>query len=239
MIICHSRRFAFVHIHKTAGTSIELALDPFLTWSDLIIGSSRFGEAVENYYRNRFGLDKHSSVQDIETVCGQEIAHNYYLFATVRHPLDRLCSLYNYVGSLVFGWAEKRGVAPGEMASYVTEEVRKQVPFLRWATSRAFLGTPAFSEFIRDARLSEDRAFHTQLSRLRSVDDGQVYADVLRLEDMSAWLPGLQAKLGWEFGLPYSNESRLKLIRREMISPDDRRYVEDCFSEDYAAFGYE
>jgi hypothetical protein len=239
MIICHSRRFAFVHIHKTGGTSIELALDPFLTWSDLVLGSTRFGETINQHYHHRFGLDKHSSVQDIETICGQEIARNYYLFATVRHPLDRLCSIYNYIGSLIYDWAEKSGIAPSEVAAHLTEEACRRAPFLIWPTSRAFLGTPAFSEFIRDARLSGDRAFHTQLSRLRSVADGRIYAEALRLEDRSAWLPALRAKLGWKFDLPHSNESRLKLISRTMVSPDDRRFVEDCFSEDYAAFGYE
>jgi hypothetical protein len=210
-----------------------------LAWSDLILGSTRFGQTIHEYYRYRFGLDKHSSVQDIETICGQEIVRNYYLFATVRHPLDRLCSIYNYVGSLVFNWAEKSGIPPSEVAAHLTEEACKKAPFLTWPACRAFLGTPAFSEFIRDARLSGDWAFHTQVSRLRRAADGRIHAEALRLEDRSAWLPALQAKLGWEFDLPHSNESQLKLISRATVSPDDRRYVEDCFSEDYAAFEYE
>src|SRR5215469_2544795 len=58
MIISHSRRFIFVHIHKAGGTSVEQALDPHLAWNDLILGGSQFGEKIQGAYQKRFGLNK-------------------------------------------------------------------------------------------------------------------------------------------------------------------------------------
>ena len=38
MIISHTHRLIFVHIQKTAGTSVTVALDPFMGWNDIILG---------------------------------------------------------------------------------------------------------------------------------------------------------------------------------------------------------
>src|SRR5258708_2149793 len=109
MIISHSRRFIFVHIHKTGGTSVELALDKFLSWNDLVLGGSPLGEAMNDTYRERYGLDKHSSVAEIDQVCGPQLSSRYTVLATVRHPLNRLCSLYNFVGTIVHHHAQAHG----------------------------------------------------------------------------------------------------------------------------------
>ena len=46
MIISNSHKFIFVHILKTAGTSICAALDPTLRWNDVILGGTGFGEKM-------------------------------------------------------------------------------------------------------------------------------------------------------------------------------------------------
>jgi hypothetical protein len=238
MIICHSKRFVFIHIQKAGGTSIELALNPFLSWSDLILGSSNFGEKIDSYYRARFGLSKHSSIADIERVCGEEILCDYYVFATVRDPLDRLCSLYNYVGSKVYDWAERERIPLGEAAAHITKEAEERAPALKWAASRAFVEAQTFSRFIRHEKLSAAAAFRSQTERLRSQKDGTIRAQFFRLEDREAWHSQLQKILGLEFTIPHANRTRLQLMRRDEISTEDRRYVEARFSDDYAAFGY-
>jgi len=238
MIICHSRRFIFIHIQKAGGTSIELALDPFLSWSDLILGSSGFGERIDAHYRSRFGLGKHSSVADIERVCGEAILRDYYVFATVRDPLDRLCSLYNYVGSKVYDWAERERIPLGEAAAHMTKEALTRTPALKWAASRAFIEAATFSRFIRHERLSVAPGFRGQAERLRSQKDGTIRAEFFRLEDAEAWHPQMQEILGLEFTIPHANRSRLRLMRQDEVSAEDRRYVEARFRDDYGALGY-
>ena len=239
MIICHSRRFIFVHIHRTGGTSIESALDPFLCWNDLILGSSPFGEGMNNLYGNRFGLHKHSSVADIESICGDEICRNYYVFAMVRHPLDRLCSLYNFIGAVVHKWAAQQGISPNDIAAYIAANAQASTPALNWPCSKAFIETTSFSEFIRDERLPADNASHTQVSRLRSLSDGTIRAQFYRLEDRDEWLSRVKDTLALEFTLAHTNKSELKLITRDAVSHEDRAYIEARFTEDYATFGYQ
>jgi hypothetical protein len=41
MILSMSRRFAFIHLYKTAGESIECAYDQVATWQDVILGGPR------------------------------------------------------------------------------------------------------------------------------------------------------------------------------------------------------
>jgi hypothetical protein len=239
MIICHSKRFIFVHIHRTGGTSLELALDQFLCWNDLILGSSLFGEGLNNLYENRFGLHKHSSVADIESICGDEICRTYYVFALIRHPVDRLCSLYNFVGSIVHKWAAQRGISPKDVAASIACDSHASTPALRWPSFQAFIGATSFSEFIRDRRLAVDNAFRTQVSRLRSLHDGAIRAEFFRLEDRDAWLPRVKETLALDFNFAHTNNSELKLVTTNAVSHEDRAYVEARFAEDYATFDYD
>ena len=70
MIISNSHRFIFVHVLKTGGTTVCAALDPFLRWNDVVLGGTEFGERMNGPYRDRFGLRKHSTAQEIRAVVG-------------------------------------------------------------------------------------------------------------------------------------------------------------------------
>src|ERR1700733_3491931 len=120
MIISHSKRFIFVHIHKAGGTSVEQALDPFLAWNDLILGGSPLGERMQAPYKKKFGLSKHSAVSEIETVCGPRYLEEYFVFSLVRHPLARVCSIYNFVATTVNNWAARHNIP--------SEDVRQRIP---------------------------------------------------------------------------------------------------------------
>jgi Sulfotransferase family len=217
---------------------MELALDRFLCWNDLILGSSPFGEVLNSLYENRFGLHKHSSVSDIETICGDDICENYYVFALVRHPVDRLCSLYNFAGSVVHKWAADRGISPKDVTTSIANDSQASTPALRWPSSQAFIATTSFSEFIHDQRLAADNAFRTQVSRLRSLRENAIRAQFFRLEDRDVWLSRVKDALGLDFNFTHTNESELKLITTDAVLPEDRSYLKVRFAEDYATFDY-
>src|SRR5580692_11513231 len=139
MIISQSRRFVFIHIHKAGGTSVEFGLAPYLAWNDIILGSTPLGEAMNIPYNAQYQLNKHSSISDVERVCGTETIADYYVFSVVRHPLDRLCSLYNFVGSIVSGWAISQHISPSNVKSYLKKNpsVLEKTPVLTWPASKA------------------------------------------------------------------------------------------------------
>jgi hypothetical protein len=240
MIISQSRRFIFIHIHKAGGTSVEFGLAPYLAWNDIILGSTPLGEAINIPYNAQYRLNKHSSIGDLERVCGAETIVGYYVFSVVRHPLDRLCSLYNFVGSIISRWAISQGISPNDVQDYLKKnpDALKKASELTWPASRAFIGTSDFSSFIRDNNLVWEIGYHTQVSRLKNSVDGTLGGTIFRLEDRSKWIPELRKTLGVEFSLPHKNSSELKLATRDMVSIEDKNYIEEYYAEDYAAFGY-
>jgi hypothetical protein len=237
MIICHSRKFIFVHIHKTGGTSVERALDPHLAWNALILGGSPFGERIQQPYAKKYGLNKHSSITEIAAICGRNILDEYFVFSIVRNPLSRLCSMYNFVATSLGNWAEQQKIDFDDIAAHITPQAAQKKPALKWASSKAFLRSRNFSEFIRHKSLSDAPGFRSQVSCLASPDNRVLSAQFFRLEDCPAWIEELNEQLGIKFTLPKANES-VKLQEESSITAEDREYIKSLFHDDYEAFGY-
>ncbi len=77
MLISHRFKFIFIHIPKTGGTSVQLALKPF-------------ADAGEEY-----GLTSHATALDARRAL-PEIFNSYFKFAFVRNPWDLEVSMYQY-----------------------------------------------------------------------------------------------------------------------------------------------
>ncbi|HEY6579142.1 MAG TPA: sulfotransferase family 2 domain-containing protein [Rhizomicrobium sp.] len=239
MIISHSRHFTFVHIHKAGGSSVERALDPHLAWNDLVLGGSRFGERIQPPYSEKFGLNKHSSVADIEKICGSRYVNEYYLFALVRHPVARVCSIYNFVATMLNNWARRQNITLPEVAAHITPKAAKKTPSLNWTSSRVFLRSGSFSEFIRDESLAAAPGFRTQAGLLSPAADRGPQGEFFRLEEYPQWADALGKRIGVEFNLPHVNRSELRLVDPDGVPADDRALIESKFHVDYAAFGYD
>lgn len=235
MIISHSRRFVFIHIHKTGGTSMEVALDPHLAWNDLVIGSTPLGQAINDAYHKRFGLSKHSGLADIARICGRGVLEDKHVFALVRDPAARLCSLYNFVARMVERWSAQHGVGLDEIRER-GEALAKDHPTLRWPASRAFYEADGFGGFLRHPRLHQDLAFRSQLSRVSGVEG--IAVDAIPIERIAERLPALQERLGVTLTLPHLNRTERVLVRDADLTGDDRAFIRERFAEDYDAFGY-
>lgn len=96
MIISHSKKFIFIHIQKTAGTSITRYLDKYLNYQDIVIGSTEFGEQIQPFFKKKFNITKHSYANRIKALTGEEVWDSYFTFSLVRNPWDRMVSLYNW-----------------------------------------------------------------------------------------------------------------------------------------------
>jgi len=237
MIISRSLNFIFIHIHKTGGSSMEIALDPYLRWDDLVLGSTPLGEAMNDHYRRRYGLHKHSSIQEVQNVCGADLVARCYCFAMVRHPVHRICSLYNFVGSIVTKWAVNKGLSVDAIRADLNRFAKAHPP-LGWPASRAFIQSQSFAEFLAHPDLYRDEGFLPQTSRL-SLEGKGLACTPLKLEECNHWLPKLSARLGVDLKLPHVNASGQKLVSAETISPESRETIRTMFAEDFATFGYD
>lgn len=232
MIVSHSRRFIFCHIPKTAGESLVEALEPHLGWDDLVLGSS-VGETFTRRYRARFGLGKHATAPQIRAVVGEDIWDRYLTFSVVRHPTDRMRSLYAYL-ELTKRRADRARVRRGALP---WPRRPSDHPWV-WPEMKAYRSTGSFSEFARHWLLDHGELARPQATALGCDDAGTPMVDmVLRYEDLSENVAALLRHLELPATpLPHRNVTGGE---KPPLSPADRTFLAERYARDLEAFGYE
>jgi hypothetical protein len=71
-IINSTFAFVFVHVPKSAGTSVTAALSQLSSTIDVEIGGSVFGEAIQGPHQKRHGLSRHSTALEIRSIVGAQ-----------------------------------------------------------------------------------------------------------------------------------------------------------------------
>jgi hypothetical protein len=135
MIISKSKNFIFIHLEKCGGTSIEAALEPHLSWDDIILGSTEFGTTIQIAYEKRFGrspLSKHSTAQEIKEYLKKDY-ESMYKFATVRDPIELVTSLYFYSKKIVDNFIYQNKVD----LKYLLDWTIKEMP-TQWKREEVF-----------------------------------------------------------------------------------------------------
>jgi hypothetical protein len=101
-MISHKHKFIFIHVHKTGGNSIQRALSAYS--DDELISRPSVGVTdelgLQVFNRELFGDRdcKHFKLQDYYEALGEGIS-DYFIFTSIRHPLDRLVSFNRFFGN--------------------------------------------------------------------------------------------------------------------------------------------
>jgi hypothetical protein len=225
MILSHSRKFIFIHLHKTAGESVTLALLPHLGRGDLVLGTTLRGEFSNAWYNRRYKLQKHSGARKVRAHVGPGVWDGYLKFAFVRDPVDRARSLYGYLKMLEAGRSGIRKRLRGLLGKGRPD----------WPAVQALKETGSFSEFIRHPKLRHDPGFFRQSGFLADETGALIVGTLLRFETLAADFGALCRELGIpEAALGHENRSRDARGSGEPVSERDVAFLKDYFAEDYA-----
>lgn len=212
MIISKGRKYIFVHIPKTGGTSLAQALEERAMRDDLLIGDTpkaRRRKRRLQGIKTAGRLWKHATLADIDGLLRPEEMTALFAFTLVRNPWDRAVSYYHWLRAQSFahpavGLAKTRGFAP----------------FLREpSVQRAFAETPT-RMYMTDARGREQCNAY------------------IRLEHFNQDAVALIGHLGFAVDLPHVNASARAKDYRAYYDCETCAIVADVCAEDIERFAY-
>lgn len=209
MIISPKRNFIFIHIPKTGGTSMALALEARAAADDILIGDTpkalrRRGRLKALSAPGR--LWKHARLSDIDGMVG--LPPSPFIFTLVRNPWDRMVSLYH--------WAQKQ--------TFNHQMIEKSKSL-------------AFNDFIFDEHVA--RALRKDATEAYVTDRyGTLRCDAfVRLEHLHSDLAPVEAHLAFPLRLPHANRTNHPAASH-LYTDKARDRIGDIFSADIARFGY-
>ena len=97
MIVSHEHRFIFVKTRKTAGTSLEVFLEPLCGERDVVTPVSpkyQDEETRRHRPRNDAGFRNHATAESIRRIVGDTVWNEYFKFTIERSPWDKMVSMY-------------------------------------------------------------------------------------------------------------------------------------------------
>jgi len=96
-MICHRQRLVFVHLRRTAGNSVELALGGIELFDadgrPTSVWDNRLHRGPSPHKRDHRGHPIHATAAEIRRAYPREFAA-YFRFSIVRNPWEQMASLY-------------------------------------------------------------------------------------------------------------------------------------------------
>lgn len=212
MIISHGRGYIFVHIPKTGGTAMALALEDRAKADDIMIGDTpkalkRRGKVKGIQTAGR--LWKHSTLADAEGLITREDMARLFTFTLVRNPWDRMVSYYHWLKTQTFDHpavtlAKAKGFS-GFLNAPLTQATFRKNPYASYMTDGA----------------------------------GAVHADLyIRLEHLAADIAPLADHLGFMPDMKIANASARPRDWRGFYTEQDAQLLEELCASDIKAHGY-
>lgn len=212
MIISRGRNYIFVHIPKTGGTSLALALEDRAMKDDLMLGDTP--KALKRRKRLKDAkaagrLWKHSTLADIEGLVSRTEMEQMFTFTLVRNPWDRIASYYHWLRDQTFD----------HPAVHVAAQTSFEAFLMTRGIQASLRGAP-YTSYMRDGA-GEERC--------------NLY---IRLEHFAEDAAPLFEHLGFSLSLPLENRSARVLDYRSLYTDEMRDVVATICAEDIARFGY-
>lgn len=212
MIISPGRRYIFVHIPKTGGTALTLALEGRARADDILLGDTPKAQRRKHRLKDAKAagrLGKHATLADIDGLVSPAQIAESFCFTLIRNPWDRMVSYYHWLRGQHF---DHPAVALAGSLDFSD--------FLNHTHTRASIAAWPYSRYMRDAAGTERCAAY------------------IRLEHFAQDAASLWAHLGFQLPLERVNVSDRERDYRGYYTQSDARLLGEICAEDIARFGY-
>ena len=212
MIISTGRAYVFVHIPKTGGTALALALEARAMRDDIMLGDTpkaRKRRRRVQGIQTRGRLWKHATLRDIDGLLPAGALEQLFAFTLVRNPWDRVVSYYHWLRGQSFDH-----------------------PAVGLARSLDFTGFVTHPQTITALRTTPARWY---MQRADGVEQCQL---CIRLEHFAEDAAPLFGHLGFALDLPRANASERRADFRSYYSDAAAEAVAQACAEDIARFDY-
>jgi hypothetical protein len=244
MFISNSKKFIYIHLYKCAGTTVEVALSQSLAWNDILIGSTKEGEALQPIYQKLFGLHKHSTAQEVKDVIGNSCWDGFFKFSTVRNPYSLAVSQYTFSLQQLLGGIERLKLRPSIEGTFQNFNRYTTWPFT-YPGVQALLANGGvnakFSDFIRSRKLTDWKGFRPQLDQLGNENGELIVDQALKIEELDVLWPRLCERLNLgDIRIGRENPSKDSALdfRYFYNRVEDQEFVYEMFKKDFDCFGY-
>jgi Sulfotransferase family len=213
MILSTGRHYVFIHIPKTGGTSLALALEQRAMKDDIMLGDTpkakrrrRRVQGLQSHGR----LWKHSTMADIEGLVDKDVLTGLFAFTLVRNPWDRAVSYYHWLREQTFNHSAVR-----------------------------LSQTLSFAEFITHRQICESFRASPAGHYMQGSDTVEHCDAFIRIEHFEQDAAPLIDHLGFDLGLETKNTSKRNVDFRPYYTGNTAESIADCCAEDIERFGYD
>ncbi|MEO0861153.1 MAG: sulfotransferase family 2 domain-containing protein [Pseudomonadota bacterium] len=179
MILNHSHQFLFIHVPKTAGTTVSTYLTRYAGPADIDLAGAvpedtwasdtpnSFASELNAIWHTTWDMEKHARVMRIRKRLGHTLWQRYFKFAFVRNPFARTFSGFRFLKR-----NNRLGPAFEQMtfSEFLASDWFQTLSVLPIQSQAAFLAPIAQVDFVgRQETLAEDLAFVASIIERRRI----------------------------------------------------------------------
>lgn len=200
-MISHTKKFIYIHINKCGGTSLTDILSKYAT----------------DFNTNKIGYREHSTMSEVYSAIGNDLADSYYKFTVIRNPYDRLSSFYRHI-KRVNSWIYIKMSKKFDITTF--NKFINVLPELYKSRSDYEIGIISLSEWL-------------------TVNDKIKINKIIKLEDLNNEYKNLSNKFGFEVDLKKLNQDPNRVDHKTLYTNEMKDIVKYIYDVDFKNFNYE